>query len=58
MRTLTFPASRDELATVGLCPVCLNGGESEPDPDETLPVPSLHLVTDFEIEQALEALKG
>ena len=52
----------EELPSLGLCPVCLdspvslNGGESPL--NETQPVNALHLVTEEEINECLEALNG
>jgi hypothetical protein len=60
---LTYPTP-EALPLLGLCPVCLdspvslNGGESPLNPDETQPVNALHLVTEEEINECLEALNG
>jgi hypothetical protein len=54
----------EALPLLGLCPVCLdspgslNGGESPLNADETQPVNALHLVTEEEINECLEALNG
>jgi hypothetical protein len=59
----TYPTP-EALLLLGLCPVCLdspvglNGGESPLNADETQPVNALNLVTEEEIETALDALKG
>jgi hypothetical protein len=52
----------EALPLLGLCPVCLdspvslNGGESPLSADETQPVNALHLVTEEEIDAAVEVL--